>query len=263
MEVVEVIAAELAIRHAVTQHVIRDYQDAVGHGDDGLLVPAALDQPAVLSREVAVAFAHGAPGTLHEGLAQDPVREAGAAAQALAGTLVVARAEARPGGRMARGGKAAHVTAEFRDDRLRGAAGHPRDGVEARDRVGLGGGARRDAAITGRDGLVEELDVAQELGEQEAVMGRDAPSERLGERRAFAPQAPLGQLRQLRGGTRAGDQRLQHRARRYPEHRGDYAPELDVRRLEDLQDTVRLPGPLLDQPLAVAHHVAQLALRRG
>src|SRR5215475_4110845 len=72
------------------------------------------------------------PGTLHEGLAQDPVREAGAAAQALAGTLVVARAEARPGGRMARGGKAAHVTAEFGDDRLRGAAGHPRDGVEAR-----------------------------------------------------------------------------------------------------------------------------------
>src|SRR5262249_6513591 len=74
--------------------------------------------------------------------------------------------------------------------------------------------------------------------------------------------APLGQLRQLRGGTRAGDQRLQHRARRYPEHRGGYAPELDVRRLEDLQDTVRLPGPLLDLPLAVAHHVAQLALRR-
>src|SRR5215472_15487757 len=73
MEVVEVVAAELAIRHAVTQHVILDHQDAVGHGDDGLLVPAALDQPAVLSREVAVAFAHGAPGALHEGLAQDPV----------------------------------------------------------------------------------------------------------------------------------------------------------------------------------------------
>src|SRR5262249_38651428 len=100
-----------------------------------------LDQPAVLRREVAVAFADGAPGTLDEGLAQDPVREAGAAAQALAGTLVVARAETRPGSRMAGGGKAAHVTAEFGDDRLGGAAGHPRDGVEARDRVGLGGGA--------------------------------------------------------------------------------------------------------------------------
>ena len=100
---------------------------------------------------------------------------------------------------MARGGKAAHVTAELGDDRLGGAAGDPRDGVEARDRLGLGGGARRDAAITGRDGLVEEFDVPQELGEQEAVMGRDAPSERLGERRAFAPQAPLGQLRSSAG----------------------------------------------------------------
>ena len=122
--------------------------------------------------------------------------------EALAGTLVVARAEARPGGRMARGGKAAHVTAELGDDRLGGAAGDPRDGVEARDRLGLGGGARRDATITGRDALGEEFDVPQELGEQEAVMGRDAPSERLGERRAFAPQAPLGQLRHLLGRAR-------------------------------------------------------------
>jgi hypothetical protein len=48
--------------------------------------------------------------------------------------------------------------------------------------------------------------VAQELSEQEAVLGRDAPGERLGERRAFAPQAPLGQLRQLLGCSRAGDQ---------------------------------------------------------
>src|SRR5262245_22668955 len=200
------------------------------------LSPRRLTSRRYWRREVAVTFAHGAPGTLHEGLAQDPVRETGAAAQALAGTLVVARAEARPGGRMARGGKAAHVTAELGDDRLGGAAGDPRDGVEARDRLGLGGGARRDAVITGRDGLVEEFDVPQELGEQEAVMGRDAPRERLGERRAFAPQAPLGQLRELLGGARAGDQRLQHRARRDPEHRGDHASELDVRRLEDLQD---------------------------
>src|SRR5262245_33206037 len=43
---------------------------------------------------------------LHERLAQDAVREAGAAAEALAGTLVVARAEARPGGGMASGGQA-------------------------------------------------------------------------------------------------------------------------------------------------------------
>jgi hypothetical protein len=64
---------------------------------------------------------------------------------------------------MASGGKAAHVTAEFGDDRLSGTAGHPGDGVEARDRVGRGGGARRDAAITGRDRLVQEFAMAQAL----------------------------------------------------------------------------------------------------
>jgi hypothetical protein len=75
--------------------VIGDDEQAVGDRDDGLLVPAALDQPAVLGREVAVACAHGAAGTLHEGLAQDPVGEARAAAQTFAGALVVACAEAR------------------------------------------------------------------------------------------------------------------------------------------------------------------------
>src|SRR6266478_6650242 len=101
IEVVEVVAPELTVRLAVARQVIRDHQDAVGHGDDGLLVPAALDQPPVLGGEIAVTFEDGAPGTLHEGLAQDPVREAGAATEAFAGTLVIAGAEAGPGRRMA------------------------------------------------------------------------------------------------------------------------------------------------------------------
>src|SRR5262245_9715003 len=159
VEAIEVAAAQLAIRLAVAEHVVGDDEDAVGDRDDCLLVAAPPDEPAVLRREVAVPCANGAAGALDERRAQRAVGEAGAAAQALAGTLVIARAEARPGGRMARGGKAAHVTAELGDDRLGGAAGDPRDGVEARDRLGLGGGARRDAAITGRDGLVEEFDV--------------------------------------------------------------------------------------------------------
>jgi hypothetical protein len=49
IEVVEVVASELAIRLAVAQHVIGDDQDAVGDGDDGLLVTAALDESPVLA----------------------------------------------------------------------------------------------------------------------------------------------------------------------------------------------------------------------
>src|SRR5262249_2164913 len=124
-------ASELAIRRAVAEQMVGDHQDAVGHRDDGLLVAAALDQAAVLGGEVGVAFADGAPGALDQGLPQAAVGKPGAAAQALAGTLVVARAEARPGRRMAGGGKAAHVTAELGDDRLGGAAGGPPEGGEA------------------------------------------------------------------------------------------------------------------------------------
>ena len=74
--------------------MVGDDEDAVGDGDDGSLVAAPLDQPPVLGREVAVACADGAPGALDERRAQRPVGPASAAAQALAGALVIARAKA-------------------------------------------------------------------------------------------------------------------------------------------------------------------------
>jgi hypothetical protein len=109
IEGVEVVAPEFAVRAALPQDVVRDHEDAVGDGDDGVLVPAPLDQPAVLRREVGVARADGAAGALHERLAQDAVRAAGTAAQPLAGTLVVAGAEAGPGGGLAGGREATSV----------------------------------------------------------------------------------------------------------------------------------------------------------
>jgi hypothetical protein len=66
VEAIEVAAAQLAIRLTVAQYVVGDAQDAVRDRDDGLLVAAALDQPAVLGREVAVAFADSAAGALDE-----------------------------------------------------------------------------------------------------------------------------------------------------------------------------------------------------
>src|SRR4029453_10976068 len=67
VEVIKVVAAQLAIRRAVAEQMVGDHQDAVGHRDDGLLVAAALDQAAVLGGEVGVAFADGAPGALDQG----------------------------------------------------------------------------------------------------------------------------------------------------------------------------------------------------
>ena len=41
---VEVVAAQLAVRLAIPQDVVGDDEDAVGDGDNGSLVPTALDQ---------------------------------------------------------------------------------------------------------------------------------------------------------------------------------------------------------------------------
>src|SRR5438876_5888793 len=95
----EVVAPEFTIRLAVPQDVVDDDEDAVGDSDYGLLIAAPLDEAAVLGGEVGVAFPYGAAGTLDEGLAQGAVGVAGAAAQPLARALMVARAEAGPGGR--------------------------------------------------------------------------------------------------------------------------------------------------------------------
>src|SRR5262249_48500961 len=90
--VVGVVGAEVAGRLGLAQHVVGDDEEAVGDGDDGLLVPAALDQAPVLGGEVGVVFEDGTASTLHEGLAQDAVGKAGTATQAFAGTLVIAGA---------------------------------------------------------------------------------------------------------------------------------------------------------------------------
>src|SRR5262249_33474716 len=82
VEAIEVVAAQLAIRLAVAEHVIRDHEDAVSYSDNGFLVAAPFDEPPVLGRQVAVAFADGAASTLDERRAQCPVGEAGAAARA-------------------------------------------------------------------------------------------------------------------------------------------------------------------------------------
>jgi hypothetical protein len=69
VEVIKVVAAQLAIRHAVAEYVVGYDEDAVGDGDEGLLVAPPLRHPALLGCEIAVALADGAAGALHERLA--------------------------------------------------------------------------------------------------------------------------------------------------------------------------------------------------
>ena len=72
VQALEVVAPEFAIRLAVAKYVVGDNEDAVGDGDNGLLVAAVLDEPAVLGGEVGVTFPDGTAGTL-DGPAQGAV----------------------------------------------------------------------------------------------------------------------------------------------------------------------------------------------
>src|SRR5438876_6160177 len=147
----EVVAPEFTIRLAVPQDVVGDDEDAVGDSDDGLLIAAPLDEAAVLGREVGVAFAYGAAGTLDQGLAQGAVGVPSTATQPLARALMVARAEAGPGGRMARRREPRHVAAEFGRDHLGRAAGDAGDGVELGERLGVRRGEGLNLAIARGD----------------------------------------------------------------------------------------------------------------
>src|SRR5205823_14480257 len=129
-------------------------------GTNAPLAAAGRAEPGVLGRGVGVAFPYGTAGTFDESLARGAVGEAGAATQPLAGALMVARAEAGPGGRMARRREPRHVAAEFGRDHLGRAAGDAGDRVELGERLGVRRGEGLDLAIARGDGAVEELDVA-------------------------------------------------------------------------------------------------------
>jgi hypothetical protein len=93
-----------------------------------------------------------------------------------------------------------HVAAEFGRDHLGRSARSAGNRVEPGECVGICRGEPLDEAIGRRDGVVEELDMAQAVVEHEAVVGRGAPGERLPQGRALPAHPPLGQLGEGLGG---------------------------------------------------------------
>jgi hypothetical protein len=175
--------------------------------------------------------------------------KAGTATQAFAGTLVIAGAEAGPGRRMAGSWETRHVAPEFGDDRLDGAAGHPRDGVEARDRVGFGGGARRDAAgdrhevlhgsaMRGEGGpdrgvqlgdrRLQRRDHPQVCAQQDAMMRPDVAGQRRAQRGPLRAQPRVSQRDQALGIGFARRQGRDDRAPTDAEQRAEHRGELHV-----------------------------------
>src|SRR5277367_6205069 len=98
---------EVVVEGAITQHVVSGGQDGSGDGADGLLGSPSIAQALKLGLQIAGLFLDAGPGTLHQGGFQPGRAFAHLVGAPLAGTLVVAGAEARPRDKVARGREAA------------------------------------------------------------------------------------------------------------------------------------------------------------
>ena len=78
------------------------------------------------------------------------------------------------------GGEDAHVEAALGDQHAGGVDADAGDGAEQLDELGVGLGGGRDAGVEGGNRLVERVDVGEQSGDEDAVVGElEAIGERL------------------------------------------------------------------------------------
>jgi hypothetical protein len=164
---------------------------------------------------------------------------------------------------MGRGGELAHVRADLGQHDLGGAPVDPGDGVQQRH-LGGGGDHLLDPRREGGDGLVQVVDVGQDLGDQQPVMvGAEPAGQGLPQRRQLGPEPALGQRRQQLGVMGAGHQGFQHRPARDPDDVGGHTRQLDPGVLQHLVEALGLPAAFMDLGLAIPGEIAQLPDRPG
>ena len=94
---------------------------------------------------------------------------------------------------MRRGGELAHVRADLGHDDLGGTLVDPGDGVQQRYLLSVRADHLLDPRRQHRDGLVQEVDVGQDLSDQQPVMvGAEAAGQGLPQRWQLAPEPALG-----------------------------------------------------------------------
>jgi hypothetical protein len=94
---------------------------------------------------------------------------------------------------MGRGGELAHVRADLGQDDLGGTAVDPGDGVQQRHLLNERGDHLLDPRRKRGDGLVQVVDVGQDLGDQQPVMvGPEPTGQGLPQRWQLGPEPALG-----------------------------------------------------------------------
>ena len=122
-----VIGAGVAVGLAVAKHGIEGSQHFVSGGDEGAFVAASGGENSVIAVELAVTGASSAVGAFGEHGAQGLAARAGSARPALAGTLVIAGAQAGPGSQPVGRAEGLEVRTDLGED------GAGRDLIDARD----------------------------------------------------------------------------------------------------------------------------------
>lgn len=262
LQLVEIRDAALVVGLPPGQEVVDDHQDGVPEGDERALLTPPGGDAAILGGEVGVLGLARDVGDLDERLAQRLVALARLAAQAFAAALGVARAHPRPGGAVLGIREAAQIGPELGEQHLGGARAAARHRVEQRDRRQILPQARGDRGADPLHRLLQVVEMAQVLGEQEGVVVGEAPHDRAGQFRPLGPQAAARQIGESGRVGRPGEQRLQDGARRDAAYVGHDRRQLDIGVLEHRLEAVGQARALLDQVRAIARQVAQVALRR-
>src|ERR671930_200215 len=261
---IEVVGAEVAILRAVAQDVVRGGEDGGGDSDDGLLGAAAAAESKKLGAEIAaLVVADGAPGGLDERGFEPAIAGANARRAALAGTLVQAWAEPRPGDEMTGRGEMAHVDADLGDEDVSGGLPDAADGGQAGEGGTKGGERVLQARLEFPHRGVEGIDLAQVQGEHEAVVRGDAAVQGLDEfgARGFEA-ATVGEVGESLGIGLAGDEGVEEAAAGHAEDIGEHAGELEIGELERFLDAQGMAGLFADQLRPSTSEVAQLLQRR-
>jgi hypothetical protein len=160
------------------------------------------------------------------------------------------------------GGEHRHVGADLGKDRLGGPLADPGDGGQ----LVPGPSQRAITSSTRRSRRRWRPPGAPGAQAPGVPAGRDGPRTgpvRLGAAGGACPQPPLGQLGQHPGIALPGDQRGEHRPTRGAQHVSGDRVELAASILQGLLDALALRGMGLDQPLAIASQLPQLAEGAG
>ena len=129
---------------------------------------------------------------------------------------------------MLRTWETAHVRANFSKQDLGCALADPRNRIQQGNRLLLGRQVLLDHRADAVDGVIEVVDLAEVLGDQEAVVGGEISLSRLRQLVPLGTQPPTRQIGEGSDISLPGDEGLQHRSGGHPADIRDHSRQLDI-----------------------------------